>query len=114
LLSLHGTDINKEYDNNTGWKAIHRLLLENRHLTSTMTLECMIQLTRQCFAAQTTAFHKVACIDEHFKSIVMMLVQYGANINSLDDHGNTILHVIVDSHRIPIITILEVRLLNFY
>jgi ankyrin repeat protein len=42
---------------------------------------------------QTTALHEIDC--EHFMLIVNMLLLYGADINSQDSTGNTVLHVIL-------------------
>jgi ankyrin repeat protein len=108
-LLLHGADVDKGFDAITGLKAIHyacytgytplvQLLLENHRNTGTTTIDCMIRSikkTRYGNSNTTTAFHEITEDVEQFIPIAKMLVKYGATINSQDDYGNTILHIIV-------------------
>jgi Ankyrin repeats (3 copies) len=106
-LLRHGLDMEKGYDE-CGRKAIYfacehgfmdlvKNFLDHHREVGTISINCMIRTERE--NQNTTAFH-VAHQLEHFVPIVKILLQYGANINSTNIGGNTILHYIMqyDSH----------------
>jgi Ankyrin repeat len=73
---------------------VHLLLENHRHHCNHILFDQIIQ-TDDKEGPQGTALHAVCDGTENFISIVKMLVNYGADINILNGHGNTVLHTIL-------------------